>query len=1117
MKSTRRGFRTPLLCVLALAAGGSALAQSTLGTILGSAKDPSGAVIPRATTTLTNTGVNTTRTRNTTSSGLYEFTNLEPGTYSLRVKAEGFSDLAIDNIVVLARDTQRVDAVLSVKGQSVEVEVREFAGDALVTDLSNLAETKTGRELVDLPVAIATRGAGSTSPLSALTAQPAVQTDASGNISVAGTSPNQLSITLDGISSMGARNPSIITELFPSFSGIAEITVSETTNPAEFGGVSDITTVSKSGNGQFHGGIFYIHQNRELTARDTFSANKPALVLNDFGGYLGGPLPLPRLGRDKSFFFMDYESLRYPKQTVVIQSVPSLAYRSGDLSSVAAPIFAPGGTPLPGNIIPDNLFSQISKNILQYFFPLPNLGSPNSVSNNFTALVPSPISSDQGDIRLDEILTTRQRAFARYTYKGRSVTTASPTSFLNGPTYSNELDWGITGGHIYILSPRVINELRLGGNGSHAYSFFNRSATLAATQVGNIDLLPHPLPAGSLSPNVSITGFQSTGGNNSNSTKQQNLQLLDNVTWSKGGHTVKFGADIRYIQTTFTNALGGQRIGVYTFNGAVTNAVIGNPFAAFLLGVPDATQVSSQPLPDADVHSFHQAYFIQDNWKITPSLTLSYGLRWEYHPMFVDSLHNIGTFLPTYTSVVNGQTVNGTVVIADNQTPVNPLFGESIYPTPVLTAKEAGIPSSLRYSSKRDFNPRIGFAWRPFRNGKTVVRGGYGRFTITLLGSLSNAGWGQPAGYIGVFQQTFTNKIPTLTFPYPFPAELAQPGVQSFNIAEDTRYQDPYVQQWNFTLEHQVRFGAVARVSYVGSNGSNLWLLQNLDQIPANTIGFAKANANRPFPLWAVIQYETNGGWSNYDALQTELNKRFTRALQFQASYVYLRNLANNGGNAPSAFPSERGGFTPDRFNPGLDYGNVAYSRRHRVLGTFLYELPFGRGKQLLRNANPLVDLLIGGWRMAGVLVFQSGPFLTPTVAGADPSGTGFAQLVGPGRADTVRGVSVYPETQTLTRWLNPAAFAVPTNNIGRFGNASVGSIVGPGTQTVALSLIKSVRLAEATRLEFGAQAANIFNHPNYSPPNTSVNTAAFGSITSLQTAEGAGPRSIQLTGRITF
>src|SRR5262245_14905860 len=341
-------YATLFTLVIANVTGASG--QSTLSRILGSAKDASGAAIPQATVVLRNTNVNTTITSETNSSGLYEFSNVEPGAYLLTVSAPGFADVRYDNIIILARDTRRIDAVLNVERLAVEVEVRELDNNGLATDVSNLAETKTGRELVDLPVAIATRGAGSTSPLSALTSQPGIQTDATGNISVAGASPNQLSITLDGISSMGARNPAIITELFPSFSSIAEITVSETTNPAEFGGVSDITTVSKGGNNAFHGGVFHIHQNRALTARNTFSATKPGLVLNDFGAYLGGPLGLG--GRDRTFFFADYEGLRYPRQTVVIQSVPSLAYRNGDLSSVSSPIFAPGGVSLPGNIIP---------------------------------------------------------------------------------------------------------------------------------------------------------------------------------------------------------------------------------------------------------------------------------------------------------------------------------------------------------------------------------------------------------------------------------------------------------------------------------------------------------------------------------------------------------------------------------------------------------------------------------------------------------------------------------------------------------------------------------------------------------------------------------------------
>ena len=218
----------------------------------------------------------------------------------------------------------------------------------------------------------------------------------------------------------------------------------------------------------------------------------------------------------------------------------------------------------------------------------------------------------------------------------------------------------------------------------------------------------------------------------------------------------------------------------------------------------------------------------------------------------------------------------------------------------------------------------------------------------------------------------------------------------------------------------------------------------------------------------------------------------------------------------PTAFVGAGGAWMSDRYHLGLDYGNVIYDRRHRFLTTYLYELPFGKGKKLVSNAGGFVDELVGGWEVAGVLVFQSGPFLTPSQSSSDPSGTNMINVVGTTRPDVVAGVNPYGN-RTTTNYLNVNAFAVPASNIGRFGNASVGSIVGPGTQAVSMSLIKTVRFAESTKLQFGVEVANLLNHRNYEPPNMAVDTAAFGTITGLQSAEGAGPRAVQLTGRITF
>ena len=287
--------------------------------------------------------------------------------------------------------------------------------------------------------------------------------------------------------------------------------------------------------------------------------------------------------------------------------------------------------------------------------------------------------------------------------------------------------------------------------------------------------------------------------------------------------------------------------------------------------------------------------------------------------------------------------------------------------------------------------------------------------------------------------------------------------------------------------------------------------------MPANTAGFAIAGQGAPYPIFDYIYYQTNKGFSNYNALTVAVQKRFSRGLQFQTSYIWAKNLSNVGGYDPTtSFAGEGGGTISDPFHPGLNYGNVNYTRRDRFLMTFLYELPFGKGKAFLNNSNGLVDRLVGGWQLGGVLLFQTGPFMT-VLAPGDPSGTGFNQLVGDSRADAVAGANPYAN-QTLGQWINPAAFVQAPNNIGRFGDSAVGSVVGPGTQAISLSLIKAVKFTERLHLQFGAEAANLFNHPNYAPPtNLEIATSGFAVINSLQTAEGAGPRSIQLTARLNF
>ncbi|MEI9815076.1 MAG: hypothetical protein WDO18_21595 [Acidobacteriota bacterium] len=275
----------------------------------------------------------------------------------------------------------------------------------------------------------------------------------------------------------------------------------------------------------------------------------------------------------------------------------------------------------------------------------------------------------------------------------------------------------------------------------------------------------------------------------------------------------------------------------------------------------------------------------------------------------------------------------------------HPLFFESIAPTPVVTASKAGIPQTLHTNQKTDFAPRIGFAWRATADGKTVIRGGYGRFIESMLGTLTSAGWAISASNIATYTKHDRERRPSLSFPYPFPDNLAQRGTQNIRVSADVNYRDPYVQQWNFTLEHDSATTSAVRLSYDGNTGKNIGYNVNLNQLPANTVGFNAAKVGAPFPTFARIQQSTTGARSNYHAFTIVGTKRLSKGLQFTSNYAFSKNLSNGQGFNPTAAASQGGGVVTDPYNINLDYGNVAFTRRHRFMSTFLYELPVGNGK----------------------------------------------------------------------------------------------------------------------------------------------------------------------------
>ncbi len=1125
--------------VLLLLAPLRIFAQSTFGSIIGTVADASGSLVPGATITLINTGTAARSVHKTNSSGEYSFVNIDYGKYQVIVEATGFEAARFDGLDLQAREVKRVDAKLIVGSATQTVTVQDSGAGVITTDVSSLSETKTGVELTTLPVAVYSRSTGSTSPIDTLSTEPGVQVDDSNDLVIDGTTPALMSYTIDGISSVDVENSGPINELFPSFNSISEITISGSNNNAEFSGVADVTTTSKAGTNHLHGGIFENFENTALNAGNPFTGTNTPIHMNDFGGFLGGPVSIPHLyrGKDKAFYFMSYEGLRLPRELPLITTVPTAAMRSGNLTNYLAGqgvsgIYTPStGAPINPANVPVN---PVSANIMRAFMPLPNYGDATVFAqNNYRVNYPAPISSDQADLRLDYMLTSKQSIFIRGNYKVRSVITppnpncsgycVNAGSPITGAFGQPETDQGVTFSHNYAISSSIVNEFRAGFNGIHFTTAMLQGTTAGYLAAAGIQgVAPDQVPE---APGAIISGgFMITGDGNPSVQHSVIVQAIDSLTWSKGRHTFKFGGDVRHMTDHDDNVFGNFQAGQYNFNNSTSytnplgNASIGDSFTGFLLGYPDYTVLAQQVNhPAMNGQGYGYGFYGQDDWKITNRLTLNLGLRYELHPPLKDVDYNTAAFLPAYN--VNG--VAGAVVVPNTRALAydSSDFAASIAPSPIITAQQAGIPQALRYTYKKDFGPRVGFAWRPYGTDKMVLRGGWGRFIEQPLGFSLVSGWAVASSFLNYsYQSQDANNNPTIAFPAPFTSTVSSGGA-SFQYAFPIHYKDPSVQQWNLTLEQDLGHNVGLRLSYIGSHGSNLETFIDDNQLQPNTTGYNPALG--PFPSWGYIESIANEAESNYNSMSAAVNKRFTNGLQFQASYMWTRDLSDGQGYAPSSITAEGGAVTSNRFHPGLDYGNVAFDRRNRFLTTFLYELPAGHGKPFLATSRAL-DYLVGGWNLGGVVVLQGGAFLTPYQINTDPGGTGLLSNNGSTRADRAAGQPVYyhgPQ-QPDRIFINPYAYVDPPANSGGFGNAGVGNVVGPGTQSVSLSLIKETTIREGMKFNFGAEASNLLNHRNYDTPDMNVDdgvVGGFGVTTALQTAEGAGPRNIELTARISF
>ncbi len=749
------------LSVVCLAAPG--LGQTTFGTILGTVTDPSGAVMPDVVVTVTNQGENISREVHSDAQGNYQAENLKAGLYTVTVRATGFREVTTKDIVVAARQVVRADVKL-VMGTAAE-QVTVVANPELInTESQSISSSFDSNEVLELPANY--RGAGSTSPYNLLAYLPGVTGDGDGNITVQGAGTNQVEYSMDGISTEDIRSAGPQREMFISAESIAEMKVQGSGGGAEYGNPADITTTSKSGTNVFHGSAFEYFQNKALDAtRFTVpQVQKPAKSANDFGGSFGGPL----WGKH-TFFFGDYEAMRYRTQTVQPNTVPSQAMRNGDFSSLpGVTVHDLNGTPFPGNMIPTSSFDPRAALILK-FYPLPNQGGVNNFAfDNYSINVPNPTLSDQFDIRIDHTINTKQSVFGRWSYKNKRQ--VNPSGLALPAETDFEHDNQIVLAHNYAITPNLINELRGGISRRQSGGAFPLDGPAFMQKMGLNSQQLGPFPPGGFpdfvfEPRSSIDPIVHTRPNPELS---YNFQINENLTWIKGKHTMKFGFDLRKLHLVtawYSGSSPADDYGDFFFNGNYT----GNNFADFLLGVPYYTYVTHTPPRNIDGSTTHYYGYAADTFKATQKLTLNVGLRISRIPPLYDPI-NLTNFDPSIP-------VTGRVIFSSDPRSLaatQPLWAEAVNVcnspnnvnpnpgpppcTPFLTSQQAGWPKALR-NVYTNFTPRVGFAYRPFVDNKTVIRGGAGIYDVTTLGAVffsvagihdgfqanyANAGFGQP-------------------------------------------------------------------------------------------------------------------------------------------------------------------------------------------------------------------------------------------------------------------------------------------------------------------------------------------------------------------------------------
>ncbi|MBL8219948.1 MAG: TonB-dependent receptor, partial [Bryobacterales bacterium] len=646
-------------------------------------------------------------------------------------------------------------------------------------------------------------------------------------------------------------------------------------------------------------------------------------------------------------------------------------------------------------------------------------------------------------------------------------------------------------------------------------------------------------------PNFSIDRMTSFSKGRPGRGASWNTQFIDNVTWTKGRHTIKAGLDMRRLRAEsnlgFTT---GDNYGDFFFRGTFSGA----PFADFLLGTPADTSIAVVKF-DNDGRATHYKMYVQDSFRASSRLTLDLGVRYELHPGYKDAGFNIANFDRTVArtgrvvlmSDPRARDLVAPAVLASvNACPGPTLNGAAC--TPFVTATEAGLPEGLRENYFKQFLPRAGFAYRI--NDKTTIRGGGGFYNMILLGSIFFSLTGTVQSDVRAFSNVGADGRPIFSLPSTRPANSS--GVRSgavgtfeFRTANQIDFKPPQMFQWNLSVDRELNKDTGLRISYIANKSTQMPWAPDLNQPESSTTFYSQRPlSDRPFPHWGLIYSRDAGANSIYQSMQAELNRRFAKGMTYNVAYTLAKHLSDAAGPNPSGYAGETGGGrVTNSLDRRADRGDVYATRRHRFLNSLLYELPFGKGRRFMSSAHPVADGIFGGWSISSLIILQSGPFLTPVVSVGDPSATN-ATRRGTQRPDRVGAADGSVSSPDRTRWLDRAAFVCPGRAagaanqfdcnvgvrpgvdpapLGRFGNSGVGIVLGPGSFSWNAALRKSFSLAERMALRLEGSFTNLPNWTNLGDPIVNLVDNNFGRITGIRGADFGGNRTGQVSLRLEF